>query len=44
MFNEPKTGELFWPSMSFHTSMVQDVLSPCSFRTRNSIYEWNRVE
>jgi len=38
----PTVGECFYVG-SFRSSTVQEILSPNTFRTYNSIYEWEKM-
>lgn len=42
-FREPAVGERFYIG-DFSTSNVQEILSPNTFKTYNSIYKWEEVE
>lgn len=37
---DPKVGECFYIGGYWRTSTVQEIISPDTFRTHNSIYHW----
>lgn len=42
-YKEPKVGESFLILPNWATSTVQEILSPNTFRTMNSIYKWEVI-
>lgn len=42
-YREPTVGERFWVNTSWSTSGVQEIIDEKTFRTYNSIYEWEIV-
>lgn len=42
-FNKPAIGERFWAGF-FSTSPVQEILTENTFKTLNSVYEWEIIK
>ena len=42
--NAPEVGQPFWVGMGYRTSMVEEIISPDTFRTMNSIYKIETIE
>ena len=41
---DPEVGETFWVGQRWRTSVVQEIISPDTFRTMNSIYKVETVD
>ena len=42
--SEPKVGECFFVGYGWRTSIVKEIINENTFRTCNSIYQWNKKE
>lgn len=42
-FKEPELGKRFFASWSWSTSMVTEIIDSKTFKTLNSVYEWEVI-
>lgn len=42
-FEPPTVGERFWPGDWWSTSTVREIIDEKTFRTSNSIYQWEKL-
>jgi hypothetical protein len=40
-YGPPEVGKRFYLTLSFSTSVVQEIIDECTFKTLNSIYRWD---